>query len=287
LYYPRALLLAADLALDRGEHADARARLETLLADYPTSGPLHNRHGLALEAAGDVAGAEAEFRDATELDHVGHDQWINLGRVLRERGEHEAALEAFETACARASSDPDAILGRGLERAANGQVEGAEQDFRRAAELAPNDAEPLLALGDLQRDLGQVQEAVETYRDAIDREDADAASWLKLGNALALLEDYAQAERSYRAALRRSDTLAAAHNGLGAALMHEGRVEEARAELERAATLDPSDPNPLMNLALMADAGGEPSARREAWQRVQRVWPESPIAARRLARIPG
>lgn len=284
-HHPRALLLAADLALDRGEHEAARERLEALVADYPTSGPLHNRYGLALAACGDREGAEVELRHATELDRVGHDPWINLGRLLRERGEHVEALSAFETAVTRASSDPDAILGRGLERAANGQVEGAEQDFRRAAELAPNDAEPLLALGDLQRDLGFVAEAVETYRNAIDREDADAASWLKLGNALTLLEDYEQAERAFRAALRRVDDLAAAHNGLGASLMHLGREAEAREELERAASIDPSDPNPLMNLALMADARGDVASRRAAWERVLRVWPESPIAARRLSRI--
>ncbi len=283
--HPRALLLAADIALDRGEHEDARTRLEALVADTPSSGPLHNRYALALEGLGDREGAERELRRATELDRVGHDPWINLGRLLRETGRHEESLAAFETAVARASSDPDAILGRGLERAANGQVEGAEQDFRRAAELAPNDAEPLLALGDLQRDLGMVEEAVATYRLAIDREDADAASWLKLGNALALLEDYAQAERAYRAALRRSEELGAAHNGLGAALMHLDRPLEARTELERAAALDPSDPNPLMNLALMAEQGDDVGARRDAWERVLRVWPESPIAARRLARI--
>ncbi len=284
--HPRALLLAADLALDRGEHESARERLEALVADYPTSGPLHNRYGLALAACGDLEGAERELRHATELDRVGHDPWINLGRLLRERGEHPEALTAFETAVARASSDPDAIFGRGLERAANGQVEGAEQDFRRAAELAPNDAEPLLALGDLQRDLGLVTEAVDTYREAIDREDADAASWLKLGNALVLLEDYEQSERAFRAALRRVDDLAAAHNGLGASLMHLGREAEAREELERAASIDPSDPNPLMNLALLAESGGDVQSRRAAWERVLRVWPESPIAARRLARLP-
>jgi tetratricopeptide (TPR) repeat protein len=283
--HPRARLLAADLALDGGEAADARERLAALVDDYPTSGPLHNRLGLALEALDDDEGAEREYRDATQLDRQGHDQWINLGRLLRSRGDHPAALEAFDTAVARASSDPDAILGRGLERAANGRIDAAEEDFRRAAELAPNDAEPLLALGDLQRDLGLVTEAVATYRDAIDREDADAASWLKLGNSLALLEDYGQAEAAFRAALRRADTLSAAHNGLGAALMHQDRVDEARAQLEQAALLDPNDPNPLMNLALIAEAAGDRRASVAAWERVLDVWPGSPIATRRLARL--
>jgi cytochrome c-type biogenesis protein CcmH/NrfG len=136
-----------------------------------------------------------------------------------------------------------------------------------------------------------VSDAVTTYRAAIDREDADAASWLKLGNALALLEDYTASAHAFEAAIRRSPELAAAHNGLGASLMHLSdedptRRPDAVRALERAFELDPSDPNPLMNLALLAERDGVPDAARSAWERVLEVWPGSPIATRRLARLP-
>ncbi|MBX7194307.1 MAG: tetratricopeptide repeat protein [Sandaracinaceae bacterium] len=286
----RALLLAADIALDLDHGDDARGYLTRLGTLVPDSSTVHNRLGVALEEEGDLEGAERELRDAARLDRRGHDAYVNLGRVLRREGRHEEAREAFDVAVQRAASDPDALLGRGLARAATLDVRGAEADFRRAAELAPNDAEPLLALGDLQRDLGDVETAVTTYRSAIDREDADAASWLKLGNALALLEDYVGSSHAFEAAIRRSPELAAAHNGLGASLMHlaetdpSRRVDAVRA-LERAFELDPTDPNPLMNLALLAERDGEPAAAIAAWQRVLTVWPGSPIAARRLARL--
>jgi tetratricopeptide (TPR) repeat protein len=285
--HPRALLLAADLALDHEDAAQALSLLSRLDAVAPDSGPVHNRIGLAHELSGDLDAAEDELRSATELDQRSHDAWINLGRLLRVRGDHEAAREAFETAVERSPSDPDAILGRGLTRAATGELALAVEDFRRAAELAPNDAEPLLALGDLERDLGEHAEAVETYREAIEREDADAASWLKLGNGLVLLEDYAGAADAFGEALERSPELAAAHNGLGAALMHTGQTERARAELERAFELDPTDPNPLMNLGLLYEGTGELASARTAWERVLIVWPGSPIATRRLARLGG
>ncbi len=286
----RSLLLAADIALDRQDAPRARQHLSHLSELVPDSSTVHNRLGVALEDEGDLAGAERELRDAARLDRQGHDAFVNLGRVLRRQGRHQDALSAFEVAVGRAQTDPDAVLGRGLARAATGDVRGAEQDFRRSAELAPNDAEPLLALGDLQRDLGAVSEAVDTYRLAIDREDADAASWLKLGNALALLEDYAASSHAFEAAIRRSPELAAAHNGLGVSLMHLSadvptRRPDAVRELERAFELDPSDPNPLMNLALLAERDGVPDAARVAWERVLEVWPGSPIATRRLARL--
>lgn len=280
--HERGLLLAADIALDLDHGADARGFLEHLASLVPDSSAVHNRLGVALEEEDDLEGAERELRDAARLDRQGHDAYVNLGRVLRRQGRHDDARMAFEIAVERAPTDPDALLGRGLARAATGQVGDAESDFRRAAELAPNDAEPLLALGDLQRDLGAVDDAVATYRQAIDREDADAASWLKLGNALALLEDYVGAEHAFEAALRRSPELAPAQNGLGASLMHQGRNDEAIAALERAFELDASDPNPLMNLALLRERSGDRDAARAAWERVLTVWPSSPIALRRL-----
>jgi tetratricopeptide (TPR) repeat protein len=283
--HPRGLLLAADLALDHHDGAGALAFLTRLDAAAPNSGPVHNRIGLCHELAGELEDAEDEFRRATELDQRSHDAWINLGRLLRVRGDHAAAREAFETATERAPSDSDALLGRGLTRAATGAIALAVEDFRRAAELAPNDAEPLLALGDLQRDLGEHAEAIETYREAIAREDADPASWLKLGNALVLVEDYEGATDAFGEAIERSPELAAAHNGLGASLMHTGETERARSELERAFELDPSDPNPLMNLGLLYERMGELAWARTAWERVLIVWPDSPIAARRLARL--
>lgn len=283
--HERALVLAADLALDADDGERAIGHLVHLAELAPDCAPVENRIGLADELLGDDEAAEEAYRRAARLDRLGHDPWVNLGRLLRARGDHEGAREAFETACERAPTNPDALLGRGLTRAATGAVALAVEDFRRAAELAPNDAEPLLALGDLQRDLGDIAEAVETYREAIDREDADAASWLKLGNALALLEEYEQAATAFRNAIERSPELAGAHNGLGASLMHTGARDEAIASLEHAFELDQSDPNPLMNLGLLFEHEGDVLAARTAWERVLVAWPGSPIATRRLARL--
>lgn len=283
--HARGLVLAADLALDAHDGALALEHLEHLDGLSPDCAPVHNRMGLALELTGAAEEAEEAYRSAARLDRLGHDAWVNLGRLLRARGDHAGAREAFETATERAPTDPDALLGRGLTRAATGAVALAVEDFRRAAELAPNDAEPLLALGDLQRDLGEIAEAVETYREAIEREDADAASWLKLGNALALLEEYEPAAAAFREAISRAPDLAGAHNGLGASLMHTGMRQDAIASLERAFELDSADPNPLMNLGLLFEHEGDVDAARVAWERVLRAWPGSPIATRRLARL--
>ncbi|UJR81572.1 tetratricopeptide repeat protein [Sandaracinus amylolyticus] len=282
--HARGRMLAADLALDAGDGGAARAHLDVLASLEPRCAPVWNRLGLAREQQGDAEGAEAAYRRATELDPLGQDPWINLGRLLRVARRHEDARDAFGEAITRAPADGGAHLGRGLARAATGDLEGAVADFERASELVPNDAEPLLALGDLLRDLGRVSESVDVYRRAIEREDADAASWLKLGNALALLEQYDAGAAAFREAIVRAPELAAAHNGLGACLVHLNRATDAETTLEHAAQLDPSDPNPLMNLALLRERQGDRDAARAAWQRVLDRAPGLAIAEARLAR---
>lgn len=283
--HPRAHMLAADLALDAEDGEAAIEHLDALVELAPRVGAVRNRRGLARELLGRDEGAEDDYLAAVRLDPSAHDGWINLGRLRRRGGRHAEALEAFDRAVRRAPTDADAHLGRGLSRAALGDIEGGRADFGRAAELAPNDAEPLLALGDLERDLGAYTDAVETYRRAIAREDADAASWLKLGNVLALLERYDESASAFRVAIRRAPELAAAHNGLGASLMHLGRTSDAIAALDRAAELDGSDPNPLMNLALLHERAGDRDAARTAWERALERDPASDIARRHLARL--
>lgn len=283
--HARARLLAADLALDAGDGSAAREHLERLAEREARSASVWNRLGLAREQLDDAPAAEEAYRRATQLDPLGQDPWINLGRLLRVARRHEDARDAFDEAITRAPADGGAHLGRGLARAATGDLDRAVLDFERAAELLPNDAEPLLALGDLLRDLGRVDDAVRIYRQAIEREDADAASWLKLGNALALQEEYEPGATAFREAIVRAPELAAARNGLGACLMHLDRADDAIAALESAAQLDLSDPNPLMNLALLREREGDRDAARAAWERVLERAPDSSIASARLARL--
>lgn len=278
----RGLMLLADLTLDGDEPARALRALDRITELAPDVSVVMNRRGLALERLNRLDEAEVSFRQATQRDRLNHNAWINLGRRLRGRGEPEQARAAFLEALSASPADPDAWFGRGLADRDLGRVAEAQQAFSRAAELAPNDAEPLLALGDLALTAHDLPGAIAAYRRALSHEDADAGSWLKLGNALFGSSDLRGAEQAYRQALRRSPGLAAARNGLGATLMYTGQFEEASAALERAAELDPRDPNPLLNLALLARRRGDSAGEREAYQRVLSRDPENRVALARL-----
>ncbi len=272
----RALLLHADLALDRDDPREALDDLTRLVAIEPNAAVVRSRLALALEGAGRTEEAETALRAAIRLDADSPDAWINLGRVLRVEGRHAEARDAFDRALELSAGDADALLGRGLARAAVGDVAGGESDFRRAAELAPNDGEALLALGDLKRDLGALDEALAAYREALARAPEDSAAWLKLGNALVLGSQPVLAARAFRAALERSPDLAAAHNGLGAALMRTGDTDGAALALSRAAELDEHDANPLLNLAVLRQRAGDAEGARRAYTRALERDPDLP-----------
>lgn len=280
---PRALLLTADLALDRDDVRAATNALRRLREAEPEVAAVHNRLGLALELAGDASEAVHSFERAAVLDPEHHGAFINLGRAHRRAGDLEAASAAFERATRLQPGDADAWLGAGLVALDLHDVDSARESLDRAAELAPHASAAQAALGDLATLEGRHADAVDAYRTALSRNDGDASTWVKLGNALVRDGGIDEGIRAFGEALRRED-LAAAHNGLGAAL---ARLRDPRAaeELARAATLDPQDPNPLMNLALLREREGALDEAREAWRGALARHPGHPVAAERLARI--
>ncbi len=283
----RALLMTADLALDRNDGRAATSALRRLVMDHGELAPLHNRLGLALELVEEWSQAEAAFERAVSLDEDHHVAWINLGRRRRADGRLEASLAAFEEATALQSGDADAWLGRGLVALELGRFDDAEAALNRADELAPHQAHAQVALGDLALAQGEQGLAIDAYRTALRRREDLPETWLKLGNALVREADFVGAERAYRQALHHNERLAAAHNGLGTSLLGQGNYEAAEHALQMAAQLDEADPNPWMNLALLRERTGATGDARDAWQAALARDPNATVARERLARLDG
>ena len=279
--YRRALLFAGDLALDRAELRAARDAFGELARLEPGVSAVHNRLSLAFEGLEDWDAARAAVERALELDPELVDGWVNRGRQARAVGDHPAGAEAFGRATELAPARADAWLGRGLAALDLGDLRSARVAIERSRELAPENLDAGLAEGDLLRAEGELAEAADTYRSVLRDNLHHAAGWVKLGNVL-----YADGERgdavfAYQRALERDPGLAAAYNGLGAALMGADDAA-ARTALRQAAELDRADPNPLMNLALLAERSGDTAGARVAWSRALERAPGSPVASARL-----
>lgn len=148
--------------------------------------------------AGDLAGAEACFREAVRVAPDFAEGHANLGFLLDRRGEAAAA----------------------------------ESCYRLSLQLAPACPETHLNLGALLAGQKRFDEAEAAYRRAIALRPRAPAGWSNLGALYACMKREEDAERCYRAALALDESHANARFNLGYLLLRQGRLEEGWSCLE-------------------------------------------------------
>jgi tetratricopeptide (TPR) repeat protein len=228
----------------------------------------------ALQRQGDLAGAEASYRQvliaepdhAEALNNLGNvlrglkrpDEAVNcLRRALALKTEHPAILtnlglalgdlRQFEEAakCQRRAvlADPELAPGHnnlGLSFKALGRLSEAEASFRKALVLEPDFAEALNNLGNVLRARERFEEAAAVYRRAIEVKPDYADAHYNLANALRDLGRSEEGERHFRRGLELAPRHAEAQLDRGKALQVMGRLEEARRLFAQAITRNPA-----------------------------------------------
>jgi tetratricopeptide (TPR) repeat protein len=134
----------AELLVDRGEHADARQRLDEILTldtSDETKGKTAYRSGVSAYEMGDRPEAERQLRIArqwlTVRNDLDADAAYLLGRVLQEQGNAPEALSFYRDVLTSHPGSPAAVmarLGRGVCRIANGEDDAGISDLAYAAE---------------------------------------------------------------------------------------------------------------------------------------------------------
>ena len=234
-------------------------------------------HNLGVLRAGQGRTMEAIelIRRAAAADPGSSAAHANLGALLLGQGLAEEAEPSFVRAVLADPSSPSAACGLADAQAAQGRYEEAEKTYRRALELDAKYTPALTGLGIGLMRLARVQEAGDLfcqalvlqpgsarahynvanalkasgrleeasifYRQALQLDPAFADAWTNLGNLMRALEDTAQALNCHKIArdLRPADPRA--HLNLGQLYKDRGEIEMARAELNAASMLDPSD----------------------------------------------
>lgn len=136
--------------LQAGETEEARALLESIVADAP-------RHGPARLQLGQLAVSEARWEDARE--HL----------EIAVRSNPQRLFLAWH------------LLGRA--RAALGDGSGAREAYGEAIALAPDFVAPRLALAELAESENDLYTALAQYRTAVDLEPGNESIWAALANA--------------------------------------------------------------------------------------------------------
>ena len=176
--YVEAHRLYIDLLASQGRAEDAVHFYRLALNANPGSAAAHYLYG---RATNEPTLAEAEFREALELDPDFAWAHHGLGAALALKGDLEGALAAFEHAIALRADLPEAHnhlanLLLGMER-----EDEAIAAYRRAIELAPDEADAYFYLGTYFAHHERLGEAIELLEDAVRLDGNNPMYHLELG----------------------------------------------------------------------------------------------------------
>ena len=293
----------------------ARAEVERK-PDFPHA---YIGFGQMLLDRGELAEAEAVFREGWKLEPYNLDLAGHLASVIWLQGRHEESLGWYDEAIRLNPRHALAHVSKGDALLRLGRHEEAIDTLKRALDLGPP---PLLhnLIGEAAQGLGRLEEAEEHYRLAllaepkyprananliallIERQPPDEAGrhrqdiresyaddidgFRGLAEMSRDQERHEEALSWYDVILRIDPDDASSHAGKGDALFRLKRYEEALEFLERAVALDPDRPSTPQSRVIMGDAAralGRMAAAAESYELVLKNDPDHLGAIERLA----
>jgi tetratricopeptide (TPR) repeat protein len=254
------------MGLDRhraGDLAGAEARFRQAIAEHPDDPTAHYLLGLIRFEAGDAAEAEQLMARVTAMRPQNPQAWLTLATLRQARGDDAGAARAYAEAARLAPADAAALIGLAQARLAGGDAAAALAAAEAAVAAARDDSAAHLALAAALAALQRPADAARAYRRAVTLTPQSAAAHLGLAVELLQSDDPDGALAAAEQAVALDATTALGWFTLGTALRRIGRIAEAMAALERAVALAPDRRAAVLSLGLLrAEFGPAPLARR-------------------------
>ncbi len=161
------LLKSAADAFAQGDYRRAAEHFQSLLQKYPDVAELHINLGAALRGAGDNAGAEAAYRDATARAPKNALAWFNLANLLRETRRSGEALVAYRKADTLQPATPEILNNLGVQLYDCGAVAEALKHYDAALAIRPDFTDAATNRGNALQRMGRMADAEISIRAAL------------------------------------------------------------------------------------------------------------------------
>lgn len=245
------------IAIRAGEIEKAQDLFGRALAIEPNNAFLLVGLATVYQLSERTEDAETCLRRAMRLDPALPEAHTNLALVLLIQQDIEGAYAEAKQAFEIAPDSPDTLEAMAQVEIARGNIAMAITLFQRILALTPQNLNALTNLGTLFQLINEPDKAIE-YLETARLQDPDAPHILtrlaECKTAMGQLED---AEKLIQQAAVIAPSDAEVRNAEGAILLHRGRFAEALTALQAASELDPQNPAPLINLALLLRRNNE------------------------------
>jgi protein O-mannosyl-transferase len=167
---------------------------------------------------------------------------FNLGNSLRDRGDLNAALDAYQ----------------------------------QAIHLRPTYARAIAGTGDVYSRLGKPTDAINSYSHALDLQPQDAATITDLAVVLQQTGNNPLAEQRFKQAIALAPQNSVAYVDLGSLYEQQGRTDEAIQCFQKAIAIAPNDPNPYFDMAVLYQKMGHDEQALTFYRKVLALKPDDP-----------
>jgi tetratricopeptide (TPR) repeat protein len=122
--------------------------------------------GLEAQLAGDLATAQSDYQQATQLDHTNKFAYYDLGTVYDKQGNKAQAILDYQTVFQIDPNFVDALFNLGVDTTASDPV-SAEQLYLKVVRLQPTFAAAWLNLGFILQSTGNLNQAKADWAKAV------------------------------------------------------------------------------------------------------------------------
>ncbi|CBL47042.1 Hypothetical protein HDN1F_34590 [gamma proteobacterium HdN1] len=271
--------------LKAGNLQEAEQKLMRLYQQYNEPDAAGRLLGVIRMREGDLEGAEQYFSQHIDPETASPEALRVLAENQLRLNKVSEAMHLLEANLSRSPEDADLLGVYGLAALANGQSEKGLEALQKALKIAPSKTGLRATLAQYYLQKGDAKSAIDQLEKAIKQAPSELALrgqlvqiYLREKNLDAVKNQAAQIEKDFAT---NADGLAAA----GSIYTQLGAVKQAKPALEKALSLEPTNPNALTAMVILELKGGDLKKARSYAETIINTDPNSLRAFRLLVNI--